>query len=63
MVENRPMNCTTCGAGPWHGREEQNLDRYTGEVIVECSWVCGRCGNRFAHEELRRIPAEKKENG
>lgn len=60
MNENRPMSCTTCGAGPWHGREEDVEDRFTNEVVTECIWLCGRCGNRFAQLELKRVPIEKK---
>ena len=40
--------CSHCGAGPWHPREEQSIDRYNNKMITEARWVCGKCGQFFA---------------
>ena len=59
----RPIaqNCTQCGAGPWHPREEKNYDRYAQVTIVEAKWVCGRCGSLFQKGVIETIPDEKTE--
>lgn len=42
-VENRPVPCSFCGATV-NGKITERKD-YSKEVIKECRWVCGRCGN------------------
>lgn len=64
-VENRPMNCRTCGAGPFWGRTSTQKDRFTGDIITECSWSCGQCGSHIANGIISREPDpnKKQENG
>lgn len=59
-IENRPMNCGVCGAGPWYGRESSQRTRE--EIVVECQWVCGRCNAVFANGIVSRTPITKNEN-
>jgi len=59
-VENRQMACSRCGAGPFYGKEEQNSDRFTGDITVECVWTCARCGNRFAQGVVKVIKNENQ---
>lgn len=44
QVENRPIGCTFCGA-MIQGRVSEKKDPKTNEIVKECRWVCGRCGN------------------
>jgi ribosomal protein S27AE len=57
-IENRPMHCGVCGAGPWHGRENSYTSRE--EIVVECQWTCGRCGALIANGVISRTPVETK---
>ena len=43
-VENRPIACSFCGAHV-NGRVTDKQDSSSKEIIKECRWVCGRCGN------------------
>jgi hypothetical protein len=43
-VENRPIGCTFCGAQV-QGRISEKKDPRTKQLVKECRWVCGRCGN------------------
>jgi hypothetical protein len=43
-VENRPISCTFCGAQV-HGKVNERVDQRTKQVVKECRWACGRCGN------------------
>lgn len=62
-VQLVPQKCTTCGAGPWHPRTDRQTDRFTGDIIVEATWVCMRCGSKFAAGvvEVIKKPADEKE--
>jgi hypothetical protein len=60
LVQDVCQNCSTCGFGPVRPREEQSVDRFTRETIIEAVWICQRCGNRFAQGIVRRIPADEK---
>lgn len=65
QVEDRPMVCTYCGAGPQRGRHSTYVDHIQNEQVTDIEWVCGRCGSRFFSGELSRIPlqAETHEDG
>jgi hypothetical protein len=43
-VENRPIGCTFCGAQV-QGRITEKKDPRSHQIVKECRWVCGRCGN------------------
>lgn len=43
-VENRPVPCSFCGATV-HGKITEQKNHSSKEIIKECRWVCGRCGN------------------
>ena len=43
-VENRPIPCQFCGASV-HGKITEKTTPQTKEVVKECRWICGRCGN------------------
>jgi hypothetical protein len=43
-VENRPVPCSFCGASV-NGRITPKQESSSKEVVKECRWVCGRCGN------------------
>lgn len=43
-LTNRPMPCSFCGATV-QGKIMERQDPKTKEVIKECHWICGRCGN------------------
>jgi hypothetical protein len=58
FVENRPVNCRACNFGPIHGKESQYKDR-RGNTIVECRWVCHRCGCNTRVDE-KVIPAQQQ---
>jgi hypothetical protein len=44
VVENRPIGCMFCGAQV-HGKVTPRKDAKTKNVVNECRWQCGRCGN------------------
>lgn len=44
IVENKPIGCTFCGASI-QGKITAIPNKKTKEIIKECRWVCGRCGN------------------
>jgi len=56
-VTNRAIKCSTCGAGPWSGREVKTKTRT--EIITECTWICGRCGSKFNSGVINREPIKK----
>jgi hypothetical protein len=43
-LENRPVACNFCGAFVT-GRITEQKNAKTNEIIKECRWICGRCGN------------------
>jgi ribosomal protein S27AE len=43
-VENRPVACSFCGANV-QGRITEKTDPRTKQIVKECRWACGRCGN------------------
>lgn len=43
-LQNRPIGCNFCGA-QIQGRVTERKDPKTQNVIKECRWSCGRCGN------------------
>ena len=43
-VENRPIACNFCGAFV-QGHITEKKDPKTNQVVKECRWACGRCGN------------------
>lgn len=44
-LNNRAMGCMFCGATIPKARIVERKDPKTKEVITECHWICGRCGN------------------
>jgi len=60
-IENKPIHCRVCNAGPYWGQEVRSVDRMTSNIIVECVWKCARCGSRFAEGVVKIIPAAKNE--
>ena len=58
-IENKPISCRVCGSGPWNGQEQQTTNPRTGDIVVECIWICGRCGARFAQGVVQVIKNEK----
>jgi len=61
-IENRPMHCNLCGSGPYYGRESSSTSAYTGDTVVECTWICANCGRTFANGVVQTIPAPVKIN-
>jgi hypothetical protein len=59
FIENRPQVCRHCGEGPWQGRETSYVDKRAGEIVVECTWMCGRCNNTFASGVISRTPIQE----
>ena len=43
-VENRPISCSFCGAMV-QGRITEKVDQRSKQLVKECRWTCGRCGN------------------
>ena len=43
-VENRPIGCNFCGA-EIQGKVTSKTDPRTKQIVKECRWSCGRCGN------------------
>lgn len=58
LVNNAHIRCTTCGYGPFAGRESEQRNR-DGSLYVECRWICPRCTSMVRLDE-KTIPAEKK---
>lgn len=59
LVENRAIACSTCGAGPFQGREETYKEGK--ELITECNWICSRCGSKFCSGIISRTPIASSE--
>ena len=51
-LDNRPIACSFCGSFV-QGRVTEHTNPQTKEVIKECRWVCGRCGNLSKIGNLR----------
>jgi len=55
--------CSTCGGGPWEPQIQRQVDRFSGDTIVEAVYCCGRCGSKFANgivEVIKKPVDEKK---
>ena len=60
-IENRPINCRTCGFGPVHGKESITGKDRAGNTLVECRWICQRCTALVRLDE-KTIPKEKSKD-
>ena len=60
-VQAVAQRCTTCGAGPFHPRLDEQYEAVNKQTVVEASWVCGECGSRFGHGIVEVRPDEQKE--
>ena len=49
------QSCTFCGQGGVWPRESKFYDRYTQETVTEATWICHKCGQRFAGGEVSRV--------
>lgn len=58
-IRNTPTTCQICGAGAY-GKETTTPT--TGGTIIECVWVCSRCGG-VARRHSEFIESPKKEDG
>ena len=55
QINNVPVNCHICGSTAY-GRE--NTYNHHDRVIIECVWICERCGG-----VAKRHTEEKKKDG
>lgn len=50
-ISNVPVGCQICG-GTAYGKENQY--RTAQGIVVECTWVCAKCGGvAKRHEEIK----------
>jgi hypothetical protein len=53
-LNNKPMGCMFCGNVIPKARIVERKDPKTKEVIQECHWICGRCGNVSRIGKMRK---------
>jgi ribosome-binding protein aMBF1 (putative translation factor) len=53
QINNIPVNCHICGSTAY-GKE--NVTNLATKIIIECIWVCQRCGGiaKRHTEEIRK---------
>ena len=55
------QTCSFCGQGGVWPRENRYYDRHTQETVTEATWVCHKCGNKFAEGEVSRVSNNEQE--